>query len=228
MQNKIVPQNLQVGCVSVPPSENARNLGVFFDQCMKMDKHISKVCQATYYQLRNISAIRSLLTRSAAESLIHSLVTSRIDFCNSLLVGLPSAMLNRLQGVQNAAARLLTGTKKYDHITPILTELHWLPIKYRIEFKILLLTFKAVHGLAPGYVTSLIEQRRLRPGLRSSGTGITLHVPITHLRGYGDRAFSSIAPRLWNSLPSSLREIDSIDLFKSSLKTHLFQQMCNN
>ena len=69
---------------------------------------------------------------------------------------------------------------------------------------------------------------RLRPGLRSSGTGITLHVPITHLRGYGDRAFSSIAPRLWNSLPSSLREIDSIDLFKSSLKTHLFQQMCNN
>ena len=228
MQNKIVPQNLQVGCVSVPPSENARNLGVFFDQCMKMYKHISKVCQATYYQLRNISAIRSLLTRSAAESLIHSLVTSRIDFCNSLLVGLPSAMLNRLQGVQNAAARLLTGTKKYDHITPILTELHWLPIKYRIEFKILLLTFKAVHGLAPGYVTSLIEQRRLRPGLRSSGTGITLHVPITHLRGYGDRAFSSIAPRLWNSLPSSLREIDSIDLFKSSLKTHLFQQMCNN
>ena len=228
MQNKIVPQNLQVGCVSVPPSENARNLGVFFDQCMKMDKHISKVCQATYYQLRNISAIRSLLTRSAAESLIHSLVTSRIDFCNSLLVGLPSAMLNRLQGVQNAAARLLTGTKKYDHITPILTELHWLPIKYRIEFKILLLIFKAVHGLAPGYVTSLIEQRRLRPGLRSSGTGITLHVPITHLRGYGDRAFSSIAPRLWNSLPSSLREIDSIDLFKSSLKTHLFQQMCNN
>ena len=115
MQNKIVPQNLQVGCVSVPPSENARNLGVFFDQCMKMDKHISKVCQATYYQLRNISAIRSLLTRSAAESLIHSLVTSRIDFCNSLLVGLPSAMLNRLQGVQNAAARLLTG---YEEIWP--------------------------------------------------------------------------------------------------------------
>ena len=63
MRNKIVPQNLQVGCVSVPPSENARNLGVFFDQCMKMDKHISKVCQTTYYQLRNISAIRSLLTR---------------------------------------------------------------------------------------------------------------------------------------------------------------------
>ena len=132
-------------------------------------------------------------------------------------------MLNRLQGVQNAAARLLTGTKKYDHITPILTELHWLPIKYRIEFKILL-TFKAVHGLAPGYVTSLIEQRRLRPGLRSSGTGITLHVPITHLRGYGDRAFSSIAPRLWNSLPSSLREIDSIELFKEPSRFTYFSR----
>ena len=92
----------------VCPSFRNRNLGVFFE-CMKMDKHIC--IQATYYQLRNISAIRSLLTRSAAESLIHSLVTSRIDFCNSLLVGLPSAMLNRLQGVQNAAARLLTGTK---------------------------------------------------------------------------------------------------------------------
>ena len=107
-------------------------------------------------------------------------------------------------------------------ITSLLSWLHWLPVKSRIEFKVLLLTFKAIHGQTPGYVSSLIERRHLRPGLRSAG--LTLQVPITRLKGYGDRAFSSIAPRLWNSLPSSIREIDNLDHSKASLKTHIFLQ----
>ena len=141
-----------------------------------------------------------------------SLVCSHcIRFCGTLNIN-----LNRLQTVQNAAARLLTGLRKHDHISPVLAELHWLPVKSRIDFKVLLHTFKAIHGQTPGYVSSLIERRHLRPGLRSSG--LTLQMPITHLRGYGDRAFSSIARRLWNSLPSSIREIDNLDHFKASLK----------
>ena len=149
MRSKITSKDLQVGGVSVSPSSSARNLGVYFDNTMKMDKHISEVCQKSYFQLRSIAAIRPLLSRKAAESLIHSLITSRLDFSNSLLAGLPAVSLNRLQAVQNAAARLLTGLRKYDHITPVLSDLHWLPVKDRIEFKIILLTFKAIHGQAP-------------------------------------------------------------------------------
>ena len=119
--------------------------------------------------------------------------------------------------MQNAAARLLTGGKKYDHITPILEELHWLPVEYRLKFKVLLLTFKAVHDLAPQYVASLVEKNQSRPGLRSSG--LLLHVPRTRLQKYGDRAFSSVAPRLWNSLPLVLRRIDKLEGFKAGLKT---------
>ena len=113
--------------------------------------------------------------------------------------------------------------KKYDHITPILTELHWLPVRKRIQFKVLLLTFKALHDQSPGYISSLIEERKLRPGLRTSG--LSLCVPSTRLKTYGDRAFSAVAPRLWNSLPVILRRIDDLEIFKADLKTYLFRQM---
>ncbi|XP_072177750.1 uncharacterized protein [Diadema setosum] len=175
MRNKIVSMDFQVGDVSVSPADSVRNLGVYFDQSMRMDRHVSQVCQTAYFQLRSIAAIRPLLTRTAAESIIHSLITSRLDFCNSILAGLPSATLNRLEAVQNAAARLLTGLRKYDHITTVVAELHWLPIKNRIDFKILLLTFKAIHGLAPGCLSSLIERWQPRPCRRSSG--LTLQLP---------------------------------------------------
>ena len=167
MRNKISSMDLQVGNVSVSSTVSTRNIGVCFDQSMKVDRHISQVCQTAYFQLRNIAVIRPLLTRMAAESLIHSLISSWLDFCKSLLAGLPSATLTRLQAVQNAAARLLTGLRKHDHISPVLGELHWLPVKSRIEFKVLLLTFKAIHGQTPGYVSSLIERPHLRPSLRS-------------------------------------------------------------
>ena len=118
MRNKIGSMDLLVGNVSVSPTASARNLGVYFDQSMKMDRHISQVCQTAYFHLRNIAAIRPLLTRMAAESLIHSLISSRLDFCNCLLAGLHSATFNRLQTVQMTAARLLTGLRKHDNIFP--------------------------------------------------------------------------------------------------------------
>ena len=145
-------------------------------------------------------------------------------FCNSLLAGLPSSSLNRLQAVQNAAARLLMKKKKFDHITPILTELHTLlPVRKRIQFKVLLLTFKALHDRSPGYISSLIEERKLRPGLRTSG--LSLRVPITRLKTYGDRAFSGRCSKTLNSLPVILRQLDDLETFKADLKTHLFRQM---
>ena len=116
--------------------------------------------------------------------------------------------------------RLFTGHKKSAHITPILHRLHWLPIQFRIQYKIILLTFKALHGSAPIYLQTLLQFRNVRPGLRSSDK--LLSVPRSRLVSYGDRAFSNIAPRLWNRLPVDLRETENITLFTQRLKTYLF------
>ena len=115
----------------------------------------------------------------------------------------------------------VTGTRKYDHITPVLRELHWLPITSRIQYKVTLLVYKTLHGPAPQYLQDLIQYRSARPGLRSAG--ILLNVPMTRSVTYGDRAFCSIGPTWWNSLPSELKTSPSVDSFKRNLKTHLFK-----
>ena len=113
--------------------------------------------------------IRKHLSRNSTETLIHAFVSSRLDYCNSLLYGLPQAQLDKIQRVQNAAARLIFKQPKFSHITPVLHQLHWLPIKYRNEFKILLFTFKAIHGMAPDYICKLISRNSsTRYSIRSS------------------------------------------------------------
>ena len=119
------------------------------------------------------------------------------------------------------AARMLTSTRKFDHISPVLQRLHWLPIRYRIHFKLLLLTWKALHDMAPSYISDLLNPHIPSRRLRSSDKQF-LSVPRTH-SSYGDRAFYACAPKLWNSLPSDLRFCDSLDGFKKTLKTHLFK-----
>eukprot|EP00057_Strongylocentrotus_purpuratus_P002322 XP_003724284.1 PREDICTED: uncharacterized protein LOC100888279 [Strongylocentrotus purpuratus] len=134
-------------------------------------------------------------------------------------------ILTKLQHIQNTAARLLTRTRKYEHITPILRSLHWLPIPQRIQFKVLLLTYKARNGLAPAYINGLISTKVQTSSIRlRSSSSVHLQLssgPRTHTR-YGDRAFSVCAPKLWNNLPVSVRESPTLDTFKRRLKTYLF------
>ncbi len=146
-----------------------------------------------------------------------------MDYCNALYAGVCQSSLSRLQLVQNAAARLLTNTKKRDHITPILASLHWLPVKQRIVFKILLFVFKAINGLAPEYIKDLLVVQSFSRLLRSN-SHIMLKVPRTRLKCRGDRAFSVVAPRLWNDLPFSVGCSTSLQMFKSRLKTYLYSQ----
>ena len=120
-----------------------------------------KICSRSFYYLHNIKRIRKHLSRNSTETLIHAFVSSRLDYCNNLLYGLPQAQIDKIQRVQNAAAKLIFKQPKFSHITPVLHQLHWLPIKYRIEFKILLLTFKAIHGMAPDYICKLISRKSL-------------------------------------------------------------------
>ena len=151
---------IRVGDANVQPVTSARNLGSWFDSNLSMSVHVTKSCGAAFFWLHNIKRVSSFLPRDKLEMVIHAFVTNRIDYCNSLLYGLPDCELKKVQRVQNAAARLLTSTGKYDHITPVLRELHWLPVKYRIQFKILLLTFKAIHGMAPDYISRLLHVRQ--------------------------------------------------------------------
>ena len=144
---------------------------------------------------------------------------------NALLCKLPNFQIQKLQRIQNHAARIIKKCKKTDHITPLLFDLHWLPIKFRIEYKILLLVFKCLHGEGPEYLASLLEDYNQPMGLRS----VSQHrlKEVRSKKKYGERAFSVIGPKLWNDLPVELKTSESVNIFKKSLKTYLFRQAYN-
>uniref|UniRef100_A0A3Q3MWN2 Reverse transcriptase domain-containing protein n=1 Tax=Mastacembelus armatus TaxID=205130 RepID=A0A3Q3MWN2_9TELE len=158
--------------IALASSTTVKNLGVIFDQDMYFNSHIKQISRTAFFRLHNISKIRNILSQNDAEKLVHAFVTSRLDYCNSLLSGCPNMSIKSLQLIQNAAARVLTGTSKRDHISPILASLHWLPVKYRIEFKILLLTYKSLHNQAPSYLKDLIVPYYPNRPLRSQSAGL--------------------------------------------------------
>ena len=220
--NNISHYQQALGPLSVNIKPTARNLGVHFDSDLTFIPHINKLVQSCFYHLRSISKIKHMLTPPDLEKVIHALIFSRLDYCNSLLSGINQKSLSRLQLVQNSAARLLTGFNRHQHITPILASLHWLPVCFRIDFKILLITFKARSGLAPSYIADILIPYEPARSLRSSG-GALLTVPKSRLKTKGDRAFATRAPRLWNALPEEIRLAGSVDSFKSLLKTHFYR-----
>ncbi|XP_037548511.1 uncharacterized protein LOC119425058 [Nematolebias whitei] len=202
-------------------TETATNLGVRLDSDFKLDTQIKSVIKSSFFHLRQLAKVKPFLSQHHFQILIHAFITTRLDYCNSLYVGLSQSLLTRLQLVQNAAARLLTGTKKREHITPVLESLHWLPVRFRINFKVLLFVFKCLHGLAPQYLSDLLQLYTPSRSLRSADQ-LLLVVPRSNRRLRGDRAFSVAAPKLWNELPLHVRQAGSLPVFKSSLKTHLF------
>ena len=164
------------------------------------------------------------MTNDATEKIIHAFISSRLDNGNSLLYGLPDYLLQKVQRIQNTAARILTRTKKFEHISPIIRRLHWLPVVQRIQFKILTLTFKCLHNKAPQYLIDLLKSHdaRDRESTRSSNTYL-LKMPSTITKPtICDRSFSVAAPTLWNDLPINIRSCDNLETFKTKLKTHLF------
>ena len=214
--------SIQVGPEEVQISASARNIGVLFDSSLSHHDHISNITRKCFYHLHKLWKIRKYLSKESSETLVHSLISNNLDYCNSLLAGLPTKELDRLQAVQNAAARLVVKTSKYEHITPILFELHWLPVASRVKFKFLLLTYKSLNGLAPHYLSELLEINTTGPNTRSK-TQTCLNVPKTKMSTYGDRSFSFQAPMLWNCLPDEIRRAPNVNLFKNKLKTHLFK-----
>ncbi len=158
----------------------------------------------------------------SAHILVRCLVLFRLDYCNSLLVGLNKSQLYKLQKVQNTAARIICLTTKRDHITPSLKFLHWLPVKYRIDFKILCMVYKCLHGQAPQYLCDLITEYVPARALRSQHQ-LLLTVPKPRHPSIGQRSFNYAAATLWNSLPTDIKLSKSLNIFKSQLKTLFFR-----
>ena len=217
---------LQIGNDCIKPTNSVRNLGVIYDTSLDLHSHVNNVTRASFQQLRDMSRIRRCVTKEAAKTMTHAFISSRSDYCNALLYGLPKYLLDKLKYVLHSAARMVTSTPIRDHITPVLKHLHWLPVKQWVEFKILLLTFKALHGLSPKYMSDMLVTRTAR-GLRSDNQKI-LYPPKTKQVTYGDRSFSKAAPVLWNRLPLEIRNAPTVDTSKAMLKTHLFLEVYRN
>ena len=220
---KVNINHVTVGNSKIEANDTARNIGAHFDSTMDMKPHVNRVIRACYHQIRLIAKIRKYLSMDSASKLIHAFVTSRLDNLNSLLVELPDYVLNKLQLVQNNAARLVAREKKSSHVTPLLKQLHWLPIEYRIKYKIVLIVYKCLHEMGPVYLTSLLTGYH-------PGTSMCLRSDKEELldnkrtaKGYGDRAFAKSGPELWNALPLNIRNSSSVTAFKSSIKTHYYK-----
>ena len=211
---------LTIGDTAIPAVHSTRNLGAIFKSSCSVQSYVKAVCQSARYYLRNIGRIRRYLDLETSRLVVHVLVTSWLDNLNSPLHGALAHTVLAVQQVQNSAAWLVAGARKYDSITSVLQSLHWLPIAYRCQFKILILTFKALHSQAPTYVADMLAPYRPQHSLRSGDQG-ELVVLRTRTK-WADRAFSVAAPILWNSLALVLHQSPSLKSFKRCLKTHLF------
>ena len=198
------------------------------DSSLNFKTHTTKKCQSAMINFLKIRRIRHLLNTDTTASLCLSLCISHLDYCNAVLYNIPKVTLDKLQHIQNMCACLVLRKSKRDSISECLKQLHWLPVKQRVHFKILVLTYKCLHGQGPAYLIDLLQPNKpTRPGLRSSApkdSYLQLSVPRTKCKTFADRSFSMAAPTLWNSLPQHIKEATSVLMFKNMVKTHLFKK----
>ncbi len=211
-----------IGSVEIHPSSTIKNLGVTFDSTMSMAPHVTSMRKSINFTLWNMSRVRKFIDRDSCCHAMRALVLSKLDYANSLLAGCTTGDVNRLQKLQNKAARIIFQVPRLVSATPLLNTLHWLPVKDRIIFKALLYVFKVTNRVAPAYLNQFISIHIApREGLRSAHDTLRLDVPAMRLK-IADGTFSSFGPRHWNNLPLAIRNSASINIFKKQLKTHMF------
>jgi len=193
----------------VMPVTAFRDLGVHLDADLTTTAHVTATVRACFVALRQIRSVKNSLTRDALLTLIRALVVSKLDYCSSVLAGLPGSLTRRLQSVLNSAARVVCSARRSERVTPLLRELHWLRVPERILFRLCVLTYRFLHDSAPSYLAETLHltsdmesRRRLRSGSTSS-----LMVPSSRRDTLGDRAFPVAAARAWKSLPTSVRDL---------------------
>ena len=183
---------------------------------MTMTTHVSKVCSKAFRGSYSIRNIRKYLSEESTKILIHAFVTSHLNYCNSLLKGIPQYQIDRLQRVLNAAAGVTCRVPRFDRITPTLIKLHWLPTK------VALLIYKALNGISPSYLTELFQVKAAGRYALRTNNHLLLQVPRTKCSTFGDRSLVAV-PKIWNGLPLDIKQSTSVDCFKSTLKTFLFR-----
>jgi hypothetical protein len=203
-----------------------RNLGVLFDQTMTLSPHVTNLARATTWQLRNIGRIWKYIDMDCCKYMIQTLIHSKLDYGNALLVSSHAKDIQRLQRLQNYAARLVCSVRKYDRISPHLLALHWLPVMQRTQYKVMLYTYKCLNGQAPDFMCDMLDIYRPGRKLRSSLDLTRLFEPRFKL-ATANRGFYIASPKLWNTLPRKIREISDIQVFKTELKTFLFKLAYN-
>ena len=225
---KCTTEVVDVNGTEVPRSEYICYLGYGLMNICVFKSHITKKCTTAMLSFQKIKLIRSYLTKDAVTTLVLGLAISHLDYCKSILYDLPDCDTNMFQRIQNMSAKLVLKCNKSDGATQCLKEVHGLPIRGRIIFKMLTLTSKCLHGEAPDYLKTYWYYIQTTRQLRSSKMSYRLIVPFTIKQKFAASSFNVVAPRLRNILPNSLKGSTSIEQFKKGLKIHLFSNVFNN
>ena len=225
---KCSENTIRVGEDRINRTAEVKLLGVWLDEHLSYEQHILKKCKSAMLSIYKIRNLRSYLSQEACQVLIHSLVFSHLDYCNSLLFGLPECVICKIQRVQNIAAKLVLNLGKSESPRLAMFRLHWLPIRYRLDFKIALLMYKCYKGEAPKYLSDLLDieqrtesSRRLRS---HQANNVLYRIPFTRAKTFADRSFSVAGPKIWNGLPTDVQHSETVDSFKTKLKTFLFRK----
>ena len=220
-------KQLQIGKSVISSISAATSLGCILDSKLNMSQHVSRVCKSANYYLHCIRKIRNFISMDACKLLVHTLVMVRLDYCNALLCGAREDVIRQLERLQRQAARVVCKKYKNDHtsVTELMWGLHWLPIRARIQYKILLLVYKAFTNGSPTYLADMMTSCNPVRSTRSSHKVNLLVVPHQKSNKYSEKAFAVVGPRLWNELlTDELRGCNSVDTFKKKLKTMLFKK----
>ncbi len=194
---------------------STKDLGIKIDEHLSFEPQVLSLKKDCFRLIRNVVRRRYLFSLEQMKLMVNAIIVCKLDYCNSLYFGISDYLLNQLQLIQNAAAKAIVGLYKYDHLGETLKELHWLPIRYRIKFKVLLLVFKCLNGMGPDYLCNMLK-------FANFNHFIHLVEPRT-VSNFGDRSFHKVAPKLWNELPLDIKTSASLESFKVSLKTYLFK-----
>ena len=205
----------------IPISDSIKLLGVTIDSSLAFNKHVSSICQSCQYHIRALRHIRPILDANTARLVGHALVSSRLDYANSIMYGMSKSLTAKLQRQQNMLARVVLRTNRLSSAGSLLNELHWLPVASMIQFKIATLTHKILNTGTPSYLSSLLSHYKPTRQLRSSSSNLLVQPPSK--TKFGSLAFHTAAPLIWNGLPADVKSSPSFQTFKKMLKTHYFR-----
>jgi len=212
--------SVNVAGSTIPLADHIKLLGVTFDKSLTFHNHVNLVSQSCYYHIKALRHLRNTLDTHTASLIGHALVSSRLDYANSVLYGSSMSTISKLQRIQNTLARIVLQADYQTHSASLLNQLHWLPVNSRIHFKLATITYKALSTSSPSYLSSLLQPYQPVRSLRSSDKQLLVN-PGSHTK-FGSRSFRCAAPSIWNNIPLHIRSAPSISAFKNHLKTYYF------